>query len=371
MSIKKYKQIPIHVVEDHHEVLPYIYRSMGGKYLPLQNNTLVHFDSHPDLLIPQSLKADDVNDKYKLFSELSIENWIMPAVYAGHFNKIIWIKQAWCNQMDDGTYVFHVGKCEKTGFIRLTATNTYFVSEVLYAPLKELTNVREVKLVVITFDANSSLDKVDEIKSLLCLDSESYVLDIDLDFFSTRNPFQDIYKLANLYDRLRVVYKCDVPNDDDREKLREFVTSRTRQLNNLKSFFQNIGDETLKDLFDETTYHQLTELVAEVNKYYTIVDWALIHEAGCTCDDVDRSLPHHVTDLDQLVPLTDAMFKIWFSVADQAKPPVLITISRSSEDDYCPPEQVDLIEKQVLSVLRKHYDTSELYLHYEDDGDGE
>lgn len=369
MSIKKYKQIPIHVVEDHHEVLPHIYRSMGGKYLPLHNNTLVHFDSHPDLLIPQSLLADDVNDKIKLFSELSIENWIMPAVYAGHFNKIIWIKQTWCNQMDNGQYVFHVGKCEKSGHIRLTATNTYFVSEVLYAPLEDLVNVREVKLIVITFDAENSKDKIDEMKSLLNLGNDSYVLDIDLDFFSTRNPFQDLYKLANLYDRLREIYKCQVPDTNDKERLSEFVTSRRRQLNNLKSFFLNIGDETSKELFDERNYAQLRELVTEVNKYYTIVDWELIHEAGCTCDELERSLPHHVTETNLLLPLIEAMFNIWFSVADQAKPPVLITISRSSEDDYCPPEQVDVIEEHVLSELRRHYDTSELHLHYQEDSE--
>ncbi|KAI5705634.1 UPF0489 protein C5orf22 homolog [Diaphorina citri] len=370
MSLKSYKQIPIHVVEDHHDALPHIYRSMGARYLPLHHNTLVHFDSHPDLLIPQNLQADDVTDKYKLFSELSIENWIMPAVYAGHFDKIIWVKQKWCNQMDNGTYVFHVGKCEKTGKIKLTATNTYFVSEVLYAPLEDLTNVKEVTLIVVTFNGGTT-DNVDQIKQLLRLENDSYVLDIDLDFFSTRNPFQELYKLANLYDRLKTIYKCDIPDTKDKEKLVEFVESRTKQLESLKLFFQNIGDDKMKDLFDEVTYAQLTDLVTQVSKYYTIVDWELIHDAGCTCDDLDRSLPHHVTQQSQLVPLIDAMLTLWFSVADQAKPPVLITISRSSEDDYCPPEQVDLIESHVLNILRKQYDTSELHLHYQDDTESE
>lgn len=370
MSLKKYKQTPIHVVEDHHEVLPHIYKSMGAKYLPLQHNTLVHFDSHPDLLIPPQLQAEDIIDKYKLFSELSIENWIMPAIYAGHFNKVIWIKQSWCNQMDDDVYVFHVGKCVTTGTIKLTATNAYFVSEVLYAPLEELTNVKEVTLIVLTFDDNS-MDTIDHIRKLVNLENDSYVLDIDLDFFSTRNPFQELYKLANLYERLQTIYKCELPDTRNKEELREFVKARTKQLNDLKHFFWNMGDESMKALFDDVTFSLLTDLVTEVNKFYTIVDWELIHEAGCTCDDMNRALPHHVTPQDQLIPLIEQTFKVWFSVADQSPPPVLITISRSSEDDYCPPEHVDMIENHVLGILRKQYNTSELHLHYQDNSDSE
>uniref|UniRef100_A0A170UDW4 Uncharacterized protein n=1 Tax=Triatoma infestans TaxID=30076 RepID=A0A170UDW4_TRIIF len=32
--------------------------------------------------------------------------------------------------------------------------------------------------------------------------------------------------------------------------------------------------------------------------------------------------------------------------------PNVITISRSSEDDYCPPENVDWIQEQVLIIIK-------------------
>merc|ERR1719334_2222797 len=80
------QSLPVHVVEDHNDALPWIYRAIGAKRLPFSDNVLLHFDSHPDLGVPQNLKADAVFDKEALFAETSIENWILPAVYAGHIN---------------------------------------------------------------------------------------------------------------------------------------------------------------------------------------------------------------------------------------------------------------------------------------------
>lgn len=52
------------------------------------------------------------------FSELSIENWILPAVYAGHFKYLVWVKPPWANQMTDGVQTFLIGKHKDSGLIR-------------------------------------------------------------------------------------------------------------------------------------------------------------------------------------------------------------------------------------------------------------
>ncbi len=41
---------------------------------------------------------------------LSIENWIIPAVFAGHINKVVWVKPPWATQMSDSTSSFYVGR---------------------------------------------------------------------------------------------------------------------------------------------------------------------------------------------------------------------------------------------------------------------
>ncbi|KAL6264613.1 hypothetical protein P5V15_004715 [Pogonomyrmex californicus] len=118
-TCKRFKRTPIHVVEGHDEALPVIYRCLGSKHLPFEGNTLVHLDSHPDMLIPMDMSADTVWDKNNLFTTISIENWIMPAVYAGHLKNLIWVKPPWANQIIDSVLTFLIGKHKESGLIRI------------------------------------------------------------------------------------------------------------------------------------------------------------------------------------------------------------------------------------------------------------
>jgi hypothetical protein len=104
-----------YLVEDHNDALPLIYKEIGAKRLSFNNLTLIHFDSHPDLGIPSGLKANQIFNKLVLFESLSIENWILPAVYAQHFNKIIWIKPKWSNQIKSDLFNIVIGEHSKTG----------------------------------------------------------------------------------------------------------------------------------------------------------------------------------------------------------------------------------------------------------------
>jgi len=130
--------LPVYIEEDHNEVLKHIYKNIGGKFLPFENNTLVHFDSHPDMLLPKDLTADDCYDKSTVFEKISIENWILPGAFAGLFSTIIWVCPPWADQISPGVYNFHIGRVKGKDEIAVTCLESYYISEGLYSPLDKL-----------------------------------------------------------------------------------------------------------------------------------------------------------------------------------------------------------------------------------------
>ena len=233
---------------------------------------------------------------------VSIENWIMPAVYAGHFSSIVWVKPVWAKQIEEGLHHFEVGRTKDTNEIRVTSTLSYFVGEVLFARKSELCDVKPVSLFVVDITSWLSLldhnnidvvtskkvssfdckrkcthdhcyhhnkrlrrergdgdcfEKTDdcaiegslerdaltksshvcqsdddpEVFSRLFLQSPEwltllsqlserpYVLDIDLDFFSTTNPFLNQFT-PHQYKLLKKIYAFELPSDTSEEVTR-------------------------------------------------------------------------------------------------------------------------------------------------------
>jgi len=50
-------------------------------------------------------------------------------------------------------------------------------------------------------------------------EGDPFILDIDLDFFSTRNPFRGLYENADLYSHLRELYNFQRPEDEQDPKV--------------------------------------------------------------------------------------------------------------------------------------------------------
>ncbi|XP_076658544.1 misexpression suppressor of ras 6 [Halictus rubicundus] len=373
-SRKYFKRIPAYVVEAHDEVLPFIYRCLGSKHLPFEGNTFIHLDSHPDMLIPKAMSADTVLDKDELFSEISIENWMLPAAYAGHLRHLIWVKPPWANQMNDGVTTFLIGKHKDTGSIRLTCAEPYFVSEGLYSGAEELENTREVTLHVMTIGGFiEEPGKKDDfglitaaLRQYLPERDTPYILDIDLDFFSTKNPFKSLHEEANLYDKLAPLYAFQRPESTDPDVLKEATAARNEQLSELENLFGYLeehrslqgyeGEKSARYEAVQLIYRELAKVCKQSD-----IDWKIIHDAGCTRDDTD--LPHHITsrtDLDRLITGTFRAF-----LAALPSPPTIVTIARSSEDEYCPPEDVDLIQIGVLEELRQRLGDIDVQLSYQ------
>ncbi|KAM3928477.1 UPF0489 protein C5orf22 homolog [Leptodactylus fuscus] len=428
--LRRYQELPVWVVEDHHDVLPFIYRAIGSKHLPASNISFIHFDSHPDLLIPVNMPADTVFDKEALFSELSIENWIMPVVYAGHFSHVVWLHPSWAQQIKEGNHFFLVGKDKSTTTIRVTSTDDYFLSDGLYVPEEQLENPKPLHLDVILLnpvkepgceDADKGESAAKKLKlaendevaggpasAFQCVSSQgvalaayegaednmrkgssscdsmetnsdlnsnlarsiievlekgdAYVLDIDLDFFSVKNPFKEMYTQEE-YKILQELYSFKKPGPGSlKEALVDCVENRIRQLEDLEAAFADFceddSEETVQRWASNHGMSSLVQLVNSLKCRMEAPDYEMIHQAGLTCDYAE--LPHHVSSEMEIECLIQSMKHL----LKHLPKPTLVTLARSSLDDYCPSEQVDYIQEKVLDVLRSLYGTLDVHLEF-------
>ncbi|XP_008303907.1 UPF0489 protein C5orf22 homolog [Stegastes partitus] len=433
-----YKELPVWIVEDHHDVVCHIYRAIASRHLPLKNIKMVHLDSHPDLLIPVNMSADTVFDKEKLFSELSIENWIMPMVYAGHVSCVAWLHPYWAQQIREGEHMMTVGRDSSTTTIRVTSTDNYFLSDGLYVSEEQLENSKPLRLNVVKVnpvkpthgsltglstetgpdgcfskrartewsncgeeascsqlltattdtlhpaegsnttqehgscvsgltddedgDEGSTSYVVKRISAFLS-ETEPYILDIDLDFFSCKNPFKELYTQEE-YSILKELYNFRGPSvNAEEEELDECVDRRIRQLEDLEAAFADLleddGEETVTRWASNPGMASLAQLVSSLKARNPSPDYEMVHQAGLTCDSVE--LPHHISsdeEIDRLISAVQLFLK--------ALPtPTLVTMSRSSLDEYCPVEQVDSVQSRVLAVLEALYGALDLHKDYE------
>ena len=349
MAHRSFKKIPIKVEEDHHHALPHIFKAVGSKSIPTSENVLVHLDSHPDMLWPSGLKASEALSPQNILEEVSIENWILPAANMGIFNILVWIKPPWANQIPNGTFKFKIGQRKDIkGQVGVTCLLNYFVSETIACLPKDLDleTSRDLTLHVLQISHDSSVSELEAItKDKIC------VLDIDLDFYSTLNPFKDMYKEVKLYERLKTIYTFDKVPDDDGKRIKAGDKRRKllEELGSLAALFQKGSQDKFKG--NSQHFEAFSDIKKDISDQYgeaeaDKVDWLLIHDAGCTCDDTD--LPHHVSDeeeIKKLVIRTEMIIKTMTR-------PKMITIARSSLDDFCPPDQVEFIQEQVIKIIK-------------------
>ncbi|XP_051267545.1 UPF0489 protein C5orf22 homolog [Dicentrarchus labrax] len=422
-----YKELPVWVVEDHHDVVSHIYRAIASRHLPLKNIKMVHLDSHPDLLIPVNMAADTVFDKEKLFSELSIENWIMPMVYAGHVSCVAWLHPYWAQQIREGEHRMSVGRDSSTTTIRVTSTDNYFLSDGLYVSEEQLENPQPLRLNVVKVnpvkasnrstsgrkteadaerwgtkrarteddtageascsepllrctvtlqpadgnngtslggddDVGSTSYVVKSISAFLS-ETEPYILDIDLDFFSCKNPFKELYTQEE-YTILKELYNFRGPSPDaDQEELDECVDHRVHQLEDLEAAFADLleddGEETVRRWASNPGMASLAQLVSSLKSRNVCPDYEMVHQAGLTCDSVE--LPHHISS-DEEIDRHISAVQLFLKALPR---PTLVTMSRSSLDEYCPVEQVDSVQSRVLAVLESLYGPLDLHKDYE------
>jgi len=340
----------VNIVEDHDDALQIIYREIGAKRIPFGDLALIHFDAHPDLMIPDKLQADDATNKSKLFDSLGIENWIFPAVYAGHFSTIVWVRPTWACQIPDTEpdrpMDLVIGKDPVSGLLKVSCLHDYFLSALIYAPAEKLKNAVHFKLYVMDGGDDRTAEELRQITS-----KQRYILDIDLDYFSCLNPFKGIFSTQE-YEVIRRFYHFDPPKFKSEKRDVNFcLARRRRQLRTLEDLVLNNSPitEEYKDL----------SIVLDTSH-----DREIIHNCGLTFDTSE--LPHHKSsDLEIKNSMYEFSHLLAVAMSNTGSYPSMVTIARSSLDDYCPRDQVDSIQLKVIETFEEFYQMMSIVYNYE------
>lgn len=306
---------------------------------PENRPQLLHFDAHPDMVVPE-INPSLLYDRQNLIDELSIENWIIPMCATGLIDDVVWMKQSWARQIPTGSHSFNVGISRETSRLAVDSTLEYFIGEGNVSLGGDLQESHTIKL---------NVQNIDDTQSSVAI-KQKFILDVDLDFFSTNNPFWPLYKKAGLYAELQDIYKFTI----DHKNLMDSLKARRSQLEYLKSIFEHLEEKRTLEGFpkiDHQLFEKIEYVVKVLQEHFKLdeIDFLLIHDAGCTWDTY--GLPDHRStdaEIDEAMELTEKFLR---SIPD----PIIITVSRSSEDDYCPADQIEMIQGKFLDTLQRVY----------------
>jgi hypothetical protein len=189
------------------------------------------------------------------------------------------------------------------------------------------------------------------------LRGEKYILDIDLDFFSVTNPFMGDYS-AEQFKTLKQTYAVHLPLcKTDHTALQQWVEQTSRKHDNLKAIIDLVASDTPTDDIETDTNREFIALLKSLRASGgEEVEWELVHNAGCS-----MGVPHHVSTEDEVDELVEQMV----SLLGRLPKPAVVTVARSTVDEYCPPSQIEMIQEKVLGALREVYGGETLDVTYD------
>ena len=70
-------------------------------------------------------------NRQELLENLTISDWILPAVYQQHFTSVVWIKPPWSSQIVAGEYEVELG-VDDAGLLKTSSKLPYYLSDLSF-----------------------------------------------------------------------------------------------------------------------------------------------------------------------------------------------------------------------------------------------
>ncbi|KAI9916118.1 hypothetical protein PsorP6_018211 [Peronosclerospora sorghi] len=374
------------IVDDHHHCLSDIHLAIRRRFVPFSNIHVVHVDAHPDLSFPSVADTSAIFTPETLYELLDnsvagIAEFLLPLVFAGHVNQITWLKPWWATQIPTGRFQqLAVGKRTINGTMGVTSELFHFVENELFCPLEDLnmSSIRYFDLFTTeTISSTNATNVAAEAIATARQNSKSYILDIDLDYFSTWNPFRKdlearigeskVTKVVKVFSSVRFM-----------QNSRQHVTGKQRN-EEKKTFDELMNRLKAVDTREDATirrsewlhlqkdfivlYDDTVEVDKMLDDFYQVLETYREDEATrreIWTNGSFLTLPHHESSQKEIERMILELEQFLHThKLDHTNPPVLITIAKSVGDEYLPPYQVKETLSSVLQMLER------LYGHFE------
>ncbi|XP_044753536.1 UPF0489 protein C5orf22 homolog [Coccinella septempunctata] len=353
-SARQSKQIPICIVNENQDIIEFVHDMINKKFFPEHGSTLIHVDANPDLLAPNTMPADESFDHSMLYLQHNYDRWILPNCYNGIFKKIIWVRPPWSEHIREDSVTFKVGKHKESSYINVDCKQNYFIAECLWTTSDNLTDAKNITLDCITLGNELSYENdCPEYWRAVLGENQTVptVLDIDLEFFITENPYLFLYENTIVYELLRELFVFIRPTSQTDEAVTETVEMRSEQFKEIETYFNHLTQHHKlpdpEDIPPSPIYEKVAEIMAELERHghdLKDVDWDLLYDCGHSFGDHEH--PHHVTNSAEL----DLLFKSFENFLDEFyEPPSIITIARSDLEGYAE------IEDRLLELLNSKF----------------
>eukprot|EP01083_Nonionella_stella_P078220 213913_1 len=367
--------LPIFVVDEHHDAFKVISHSIKAGFLSQNKLKMLHFDSHPDLGVPEGkgrfvndLAADDYTVG-RVHSKLDISTWVTPLVLAGHLDTVAWVGGHWCDQLKPGSYDMLCGINKKTGrgAIAVDAVNAnsarykkgvipYYETDGVYASVDDLTDIRRWRLEVFICAKSGKFTQKDHARFVEMFGRDEWILDIDEDYFSCNNPFLDEFQSffgEKDLSALRLLFStADVSEEDIELLMKSIGVSRKRfiELPEVKKVQRNLCSPKAKKALLQ--FWDMCRRVGRVSKHR----WS-ISDVLKSSDFVDIGnmlcLPHHISKIDEITTMVNSVHDLLMDLSR----PSLVTVATSRADRYLPDPQAAHIHRFTTILLKDVFDS--------------